>query len=86
MAKSDLHLRERSGRAPSSGATGLPSGCLCKFEHILSPDVTDRICTLLGHPLECPHGSPIPQGPCCIEKRVLDHIEIADVLSGIKAI
>jgi putative ABC transport system ATP-binding protein len=58
----------------------------CKFEHILSPDVTDRICTLLGHPLECPHGSPIPQGSCCIEKRVLDHIEIADVLSGIKAI
>ena len=27
----------------------------CKFEHILSPDVTDRICTLLGHPLACPH-------------------------------
>ena len=24
----------------------------CKFEHILSPDVTDRICTLLNHPLE----------------------------------
>ena len=34
----------------------------CKFEHILSEDVTDRICTLLGHPVECPHGSPIPQG------------------------
>jgi putative ABC transport system ATP-binding protein len=58
----------------------------CKFEHILSPDVTDRICTLLGHPLACPHGSPIPQGPCCVEKRVLDKMEIADVLSGIKAI
>ena len=58
----------------------------CKFEHILSPDVTDRICTLLGHPVACPHGSPIPQGPCCVEKRVLDHAEIADVLSGIKAI
>ena len=55
----------------------------CKFEHILSPDVTDRICTLLGHPLACPHGSPIPQGECCAEKRVLDHAEIANVLSGI---
>ena len=57
----------------------------CKFEHILSPEVTDRICTLLGHPLECPHGSPIPQGECCAEKRVLDNAEIANVLSGIKS-
>jgi putative ABC transport system ATP-binding protein len=63
----------------------------CKFEHILSPDVTDRICTLLGHPLECPHGSPIPQGECCAEKRVLTHSEIANseianVLSSIKSV
>jgi putative ABC transport system ATP-binding protein len=58
----------------------------CKFEHILSEDVTDRICTLLGHPVECPHGSPIPRGECCAEKRVLDNAEIADVLSGIKSI
>ncbi|HWF06962.1 MAG TPA: ATP-binding cassette domain-containing protein [Bryobacteraceae bacterium] len=56
----------------------------CKFEHILSPDVTDRICTLLGHPVACPHGSPIPRGDCCIEKRVLDSSEIATVLGGIK--
>ena len=37
----------------------------CKFEHILSPEVTDRICTFLGHPRTCPHGSAIPAGPCC---------------------
>ena len=55
----------------------------CKFEHILSPDVTDRICTLLGHPPACPHGSPIPQGDCCLERRVLSSSERADVLSGI---
>jgi DtxR family Mn-dependent transcriptional regulator len=44
----------------------------CCFEHFLSPEVTDRICTLLGHPRKCPHGSPIPRGPCCIraEKRL----------------
>jgi putative ABC transport system ATP-binding protein len=58
----------------------------CKFEHILSPDVTDRICTLLGHPLACPHGSPIPAGECCAEKRVLDGSEAASILSGIKHI
>ncbi len=37
----------------------------CKFEHILSPEATDSICTFLGHPRTCPHGSPIPPGPCC---------------------
>jgi putative ABC transport system ATP-binding protein len=58
----------------------------CKFEHILSPDVTDRICTLLGHPAACPHGSPIPKGPCCDENRVLDSDGIAGVLSSIKTI
>ena len=38
----------------------------CKFEHILSPEATDRICTFLGHPRTCPHGSPIPAGGCCV--------------------
>jgi putative ABC transport system ATP-binding protein len=45
----------------------------CKFEHILSPEATDSICTFLGHPETCPHGSPIPAGRCCVAKRnVLD--------------
>jgi putative ABC transport system ATP-binding protein len=43
----------------------------CKFEHILSPEATDRICTFLGHPRTCPHGSPIPAGPCCMASRTL---------------
>ena len=37
----------------------------CKFEHILSPQVTDRVCTFLGHPPICPHGKVIPRGECC---------------------
>ena len=37
----------------------------CKFEHILSPEATDKICTFLNHPRTCPHGAPIPPGPCC---------------------
>ena len=37
----------------------------CKFEHILSSEATDKICSFLGHPRTCPHGSPIPPGPCC---------------------
>jgi len=37
----------------------------CTFEHILSPEVTERICSFLNHPAHCPHGSPIPPGSCC---------------------
>jgi putative ABC transport system ATP-binding protein len=38
----------------------------CRFEHILSPEATDSICSFLGHPRTCPHGSPIPAGICCV--------------------
>ena len=38
----------------------------CTFEHLVAPHVVDGICTLLGHPRECPHGLPIPEGPCCV--------------------
>jgi putative ABC transport system ATP-binding protein len=37
----------------------------CKFEHILSPEATDKICAFLGHPRTCPHGAAIPRGACC---------------------
>ncbi len=37
----------------------------CEFEHIVTPELVDSICTLLGHPKLCPHGLPIPQGQCC---------------------
>ena len=37
----------------------------CEFEHILSPEATASVCTLLGHPPTCPHGKPIPPGRCC---------------------
>jgi DtxR family Mn-dependent transcriptional regulator len=37
----------------------------CKFEHILSPEVTESVCTLLGHPPTSPDGKPIPRGACC---------------------
>ena len=37
----------------------------CEFEHTVTPELVDSICTLLGHPRECPHGMPIPEGECC---------------------
>jgi len=41
----------------------------CKFEHIISPELDQRICTFLGHPKTCPHGNPIPPAPCCDAKK-----------------
>ncbi len=37
----------------------------CKFEHLLLEEVEENVCTLLGHPKNCPHGKPIPPGKCC---------------------
>ncbi len=45
----------------------------CEYEHSLAPGLNEAICTLLGHPRECPHGSPIPEGECC--KRVEDSVK-----------
>ena len=37
----------------------------CRFEHLLYPELEDKVCSLLGHPRVCPHGKPIPPGACC---------------------
>ena len=37
----------------------------CDLEHVITEEVTDSICTFLGHPLHCPHGMAIPRGKCC---------------------
>jgi DtxR family Mn-dependent transcriptional regulator len=58
----------------------------CEYEHTLAPGLTEAICTLLGHPRECPHGSPIPEGDCCkraensvtMVVKSLDTLEVGD--------
>jgi DtxR family Mn-dependent transcriptional regulator len=40
----------------------------CSFEHLLHPELEDKVCNLLGHPRVCPHGKPIPPGRCCEER------------------
>ena len=58
----------------------------CQFEHLVSEEVTEAICTLLGHPRFCPHGLPIPEGKCCVAVRkqveslivTLDKIEVGE--------
>jgi DtxR family Mn-dependent transcriptional regulator len=43
---------------------------VCKMEHILSEELTDSVCTFLGHPPTCPHDKPIPRGECCKKLKV----------------
>jgi len=60
----------------------------CDFEHVIVPEIADSICTLLGHPRECPHGLKIPEGKCCRGAREtvssaivsLDRVRIGDVV------
>lgn len=39
----------------------------CTWEHVLSEEVTDSVCSFLGHPRVCPHNKPIPRGQCCFK-------------------
>lgn len=32
----------------------------CRWEHVMSDEVEERLVTLLGNPATCPHGNPIP--------------------------
>ncbi len=45
------------------------SDMACELEHDLRPEMTDALCTFLGHPTRCPHGHPIPPGECCASRR-----------------
>ena len=38
---------------------------VCGIEHHMKQIFTDALCTLLGHPRECPHRNEIPRGECC---------------------
>jgi DtxR family Mn-dependent transcriptional regulator len=52
LGATDMHIHEKA----------------CKFEHLLDRGLEESICTLLGHPKICPHGSPIPPGKCCRQR------------------
>ncbi len=53
-------LAERLFRDLLDASEGTMESQACEFEHILSPEATDSVCTLLGHPPTCPHGKLIP--------------------------
>ncbi|ODS34622.1 MAG: putative iron dependent repressor [Candidatus Scalindua rubra] len=57
----------------------------CQFEHFINEEIVASICTLLGHPVVCPHGKKIPPGDCCISaKRNLEPVinPLSEIKSG----
>ena len=65
----DLVRRRRLAEVLFSSAMHLPDPevelAACRMEHIINPEVTNSICSFLGHPKSCPHGRLIPSGDCC---------------------
>lgn len=51
----------------------------CEFEHTVTAELVDGICTLLGHPRECPHGMLIPGGDCCRSATSTAHKQIVSL-------
>ncbi|MDQ2754644.1 MAG: metal-dependent transcriptional regulator [Actinomycetota bacterium] len=50
----------------------------CRWEHVISDEVEDRLVELLGHPTTCPHGNPIPGAGSAR----LDLTSLADACGG----
>jgi DtxR family Mn-dependent transcriptional regulator len=59
-------LAERLFKDVFKIAEGLMEKEACTWEHVLSDEVTDSVCSFLGHPRVCPHNKPIPPGNCCL--------------------
>lgn len=73
LAASGIIRRHRLGERLFADVLGMSidkiEEAACTFEHAVVPEVTEGLCTLLGHPRECPHGKSIPPGDCCREGR-----------------
>ena len=60
----------------------------CQFEHFINEEIVTSICTLLGHPVVCPHGKSIPPGDCCTKaKKALQPVvgPLSKLRAGVKA-
>jgi DtxR family Mn-dependent transcriptional regulator len=53
----------------------------CRWEHVISDEVEERLVELLGHPTTCPHGNPIPgAGGVAVDLVALSGLEPGDEL------
>src|SRR5829696_2135528 len=52
----------------------------CRWEHVISDEVEERLVEVLGHPTTCPHGNPIP-GTLAADDE-LGLVPLADIAPG----
>ena len=49
-----------------------------QIEHVMSEEVEDNICRILGNPENCPHNNPIPKGDSDNDSGEVSHIKTED--------
>ena len=52
----------------------------CRWEHVISDEVEERLVEVLGHPTTCPHGNPIPGTVATEDER--DLVPLSDIGAG----
>jgi DtxR family Mn-dependent transcriptional regulator len=52
----------------------------CRWEHVISDEVEERLVEVLGHPTTCPHGNPIPGTESADDE--LGLVPLTDVIAG----
>ena len=52
----------------------------CRWEHVISDEVEERLVEVLGHPTTCPHGNPIPGAVDPADE--LGLVPLSDALAG----
>ncbi len=52
----------------------------CRWEHVISDEVEERLVEVLGHPTTCPHGNPIPGAVAGDDDR--DLVPLSDIGPG----
>ena len=43
----------------------IDSKVACGIEHHMTDEFANALCSLMKHPIKCPHGNLIPKGNCC---------------------
>lgn len=52
----------------------------CRWEHVISDEVEERLVVLLGNPATCPHGNPIPGTANPVDDS--DYVPLLDAVPG----
>ena len=56
----------------------------CRWEHVISDEVEERLVEVLGHPTTCPHGNPIPGTVAAADGR--DLVPLSGVVPGAEVV